>query len=217
MNNFNNFLSHLNLFDNKQQPNPGLWVNGCRMPVQEGKGTMDKEKVIDPMGSGLDGGPASTTGAAARARDYSKFIGNQTPIQKNPKNPPEIKKLLAGMLYNPEMPKYPGQMEPQRIEETDTSYDDVESSRIRAMDQNTTSLPENDETVQNLDKAWDYRNSWFAKGKIKDAWSKMSPREQQQARNYAKSKGRDFSEMNSALNETSNHNIFLNYLNSFFK
>ena len=104
-----------------------------------------------------------------------------------------------------------------RLNEQDTSYDDVESTRIRAMDQNTTSLPQNDETIQNLDKAWDYRNSWLAKGKIKDAWSKMSPREQQQARNYAKSKGRDFSEMNSALNETSNHNIFLNYLNSFFK
>lgn len=105
----------------------------------------------------------------------------------------------------------------KRIDEEDVSYDNVESNRIRAMDQNTTSLPQNDEIVQNLDKAWDYRNSWLAKGKIKDAWSKMSPREQQQARNYAKSKGRDFREMNSALNETSNHNIFLNYLNSFVK
>jgi hypothetical protein len=31
------------------------------------------------------------------------------------------------------------------------------------------------------------------------------------------SKGRDFSEMNSSLNETSSHNILLNYLNSFVK
>jgi len=28
MNNFNNFLNHLNSFGNKQQPKPGLWVNG---------------------------------------------------------------------------------------------------------------------------------------------------------------------------------------------
>jgi hypothetical protein len=32
MNNFTNFLNHLNLFSNKQQPKPGLWVNGNSMP-----------------------------------------------------------------------------------------------------------------------------------------------------------------------------------------
>ena len=32
MNNFNNFLSHLNSFGSKQQPKPGLWVNGNSMP-----------------------------------------------------------------------------------------------------------------------------------------------------------------------------------------
>jgi len=48
--------------------NPGLWVNGNRMPMQEGKGSMDKEKVIDPMGTGLDGLAPSTTGAAAAQR-----------------------------------------------------------------------------------------------------------------------------------------------------
>tara|TARA_R110002126_G_scaffold75847_5_gene189309 strand:+ start:5879 stop:7171 length:1293 start_codon:yes stop_codon:yes gene_type:complete len=38
------------------------------MPMQEGKANMDKEKVIDPMGIGLDGLAASTTGAAAAQR-----------------------------------------------------------------------------------------------------------------------------------------------------
>ena len=105
-----------------------------------------------------------------------------------------------------------------KLNEENTSYDDVESSRIRgANERSTTGLPQNPETIKNLDKAWDYRNSWLAKGKIKDTWNKMTPTQQQQARNYAKSKGRDFSEMDSALNETSNHNIFLNHLNSFSK
>ena len=104
------------------------------------------------------------------------------------------------------------------LNEEDTSYDDAESSRIRgANERSTTGVPQDPETVQNLDKAWDYRKSWLAKGPIKDAWNKMTPTQQQQARNYAKSKGRDFNEMDSALNETSNHNIFLNHLNSFFK
>jgi len=64
------FLSFLKSMQTKSQDaqNPGLWVNGNRMPMQEGKGNMDKEKVIDPMGYGLDGGPASTAGAAAAQR-----------------------------------------------------------------------------------------------------------------------------------------------------
>ena len=64
------FLSFLNSMQTKSQDaqNPGLWVNGNRMPMQEGKGNMDKEKVIDPMGTGLDGLAASTTGAAAAQR-----------------------------------------------------------------------------------------------------------------------------------------------------
>jgi len=105
-----------------------------------------------------------------------------------------------------------------KLNEEDASYDDAESSRIRgANERSTTGIPQDPETIKNLDKAWDYRNSWLAKGTIKDAWNKMTPTQQQQARNYAKSKSRDFSEMDSALNETSNHNIFLNHLNSFFK
>ena len=64
------FLSFLNSMQTKSQDaqNPGLWVNGNRMPMHEGKGNLDKEKVIDPAGYGLDGLPASTTGAAAAQR-----------------------------------------------------------------------------------------------------------------------------------------------------
>ena len=103
------------------------------------------------------------------------------------------------------------------LQEDDTSYDQAETNKIKGMDERSTSLPQDEKLIQNLDKAWDYRKSWLAKGTIKDAWSKMTPMQQQQARNYAQSKGRDFKEMDSALNETSSHNILLNYLNSFVK
>lgn len=103
------------------------------------------------------------------------------------------------------------------LQEDDTSYDQAEANKTKGMDERTTSLPQDEKVIQNLEKAWDYRKNYFAKGTIKDAWSKMTPMQQQQARNYAQSKGRDFSEMNSALNETSSHNILLNYLNSFSK
>jgi hypothetical protein len=78
------FLSFLKSMQTKSQDaqNPGLWVNGNRMPMQEGKGNMDKEKVIDPMGTGLDGLAASTTGAAARSiNPWSKVSSNATTRQ----------------------------------------------------------------------------------------------------------------------------------------
>jgi len=88
------FLSFLKSMQTNSQnsQNPGLWVNGNRMPIQEGKGNMDKEKVIDPMGNGLDGLPASTTGAAARSMSpttrqvWNANSGNRNPARVNVEN-----------------------------------------------------------------------------------------------------------------------------------
>ena len=88
------FLSFLKSMQTNSQnsQNPGLWVNGNRMPMQEGKGNMDKEKVIDPMGTGLDGLAASTTGAAARSINpttrqvWNANSGNRNPARVNVEN-----------------------------------------------------------------------------------------------------------------------------------
>ena len=45
-------------------------------------------------------------------------------------------------------------------------------------------------------RAWDNRNNPFAKGRIRDAWSKMSPEERAAAKEWAKANNKNWQEMN---------------------
>lgn len=51
------------------------------------------------------------------------------------------------------------------------------------------------EKVKQFEMAWQYKNNPMARGRIEGAWNKMSPEEQQQAKEWAKSKGYDWKEM----------------------
>ena len=51
------------------------------------------------------------------------------------------------------------------------------------------------EMVSQFEQAWQYRNNPFARGRIEDAWSKMTPEEKQQAKSWAASKGYNWAEM----------------------
>lgn len=46
-----------------------------------------------------------------------------------------------------------------------------------------------------FEQAWQYRNNPMARGRIEDAWSKMTPDQQQQAKTWAQTKGYDWNEM----------------------
>ena len=49
--------------------------------------------------------------------------------------------------------------------------------------------------VSKFEQAWQYRNNPFARGRIEDAWGKMTPDQKQQAKEWASSKGYDWKEM----------------------
>jgi hypothetical protein len=193
----------------RMRNSPNQWERDLQAKIDEkraqddqGAAHQDRVKRVEDLNASLpenEKNPNNTTPTDSRPRDAMGKL-----LEAN--NITNFKDHMKFLSYYSKI-----------LQEDDTSYDNVESTRIRSMDQNTTSLPKDEETIKNLDKAWDYRKSWLAKGTIKDAWGKMTPMQQQQARNYAQSKGRDFKEMDSALNETSSHNILLNYLNSFVK
>jgi len=46
-----------------------------------------------------------------------------------------------------------------------------------------------------FEQAWQYRNNPMARGRFEDAWSKMTPDQQQQAKTWAQTKGYDWNEM----------------------
>ena len=51
------------------------------------------------------------------------------------------------------------------------------------------------EMVSQFEQAWQYRNNPFARERIEDAWSKMTPEQKQQAKDWATSKGYNWTEM----------------------
>jgi len=55
-------------------------------------------------------------------------------------------------------------------------------------------LPKSDRSKE-YQQAWDNRNNPFAKGRIKDAWSKMTPEEKQAAKDWAKANNKNWQEM----------------------
>ena len=57
-----------------------------------------------------------------------------------------------------------------------------------------TSAPSPD-MEKKFEQAWQYRNNPMARGRIEDAWNKMTPDQQQQAKTWAQTKGYDWSEM----------------------
>jgi hypothetical protein len=59
----------------------------------------------------------------------------------------------------------------------------------------TTQAQPSAEMVKQFEMAWQYRNNPMARGRIEGAWEKMSPEQQQQAKDWAKTKGYDWSEM----------------------
>lgn len=59
----------------------------------------------------------------------------------------------------------------------------------------STPPPASTEMEKKFEQAWQYRNNPMARGRIEDAWSKMTPDQQQQAKTWASSKGYDWNEM----------------------
>jgi hypothetical protein len=58
----------------------------------------------------------------------------------------------------------------------------------------STSAP-SPEIEKKFEQAWQYRDNPMARGRIEDAWSKMTPDQQQQAKTWAQTKGYDWNEM----------------------
>jgi murein DD-endopeptidase MepM/ murein hydrolase activator NlpD len=59
----------------------------------------------------------------------------------------------------------------------------------------TTAPPPSADMAAKFEQAWQYRNNPLARGRIESAWEGMSPDQQQQAKEWAKTKGYDWNEM----------------------
>jgi hypothetical protein len=58
-----------------------------------------------------------------------------------------------------------------------------------------TPAPPSPEMIKNFQMAWDNKDRPFARGRIEGAWNKMTPEQKEQAKDWAKSEGHDWTQM----------------------
>ena len=58
-----------------------------------------------------------------------------------------------------------------------------------------TPAPPSPEMIKNFQMAWDNKDIPFARGRIEGAWNKMTPEQKEQAKDWAKSEGHDWTQM----------------------
>jgi len=132
--------------------------------------------IIPIPGTGLiSGALAYGPGQKFGKEIYDKFFGKtETPSSTLKEEKPKESPKPAAESASATLPSAPAAVQPQ-----------------------STMMPSapSPEMVSQFEQAWQYRNNPFARGRIEDAWSKMTPEEKQQAKSWAASKGYNWSEM----------------------
>ena len=113
-------------------------------------------------------------------------------------------KLTASALKKPE----PSTLTPTSAKPvpSTTMIPPASNLQINAPDTQKPSTPApSPEMVSKFEQAWQYKDNPLARGRIEGAWNKMSPEEQQQAKDWAGSTGKDWTKMKlpDSANQTS--------------
>lgn len=109
--------------------------------------------------------------------------------------------LTNSSTNNPEpTPSKPGaypETKPPKNNQPQTPAAPAPAPPPPAVQPQTTAMPApiSPEIEKKLQMAWDNRDNPFARGKIESTWNKATPEQQQQAQDWAKSKGYDWSKM----------------------
>ena len=130
-------------------------------------------------------------GIAYGADSIAEMFGGNL-FGKNPNEPPAAK--------TPEKSKEPGKKESPDFSQAPqygrTDIATTEGATPPTVQPQTPIIPPpSPEMTKNFQMAWDNRDRPFARGRIEGAWNKMSPEEQQQAKAWAKSTGKNWDEM----------------------
>jgi hypothetical protein len=134
---------------------------------------------------------------------YDKFFGKSetpqakvsptTPMAGNPKPepPPTIVGPAESSETNTNMPQMAA--EPTTLSEAQATA--VPAPAAAVQPQTPAIPPPSPEMTKNFQMAWDNRNRGYARGRIESAWNNMTYEQQQQAKIWAKSTGKEWTEM----------------------
>ena len=128
--------------------------------------------------------------------------------EKNKDKDKDKNKLTSSPLKKDEPPK-PAAAKPAQTTSMTPPASNLQINAPDTQKAPETSTPDtkkapDDTKVKQFEQAWQYRNNPLARGRIEGAWNKMNVEEKQQAKDWAKSTGKDWTEMKlSDTNQTS--------------
>ena len=200
--------SVLTALDIAQGEDPGRAIAGAATGMIGSAGAFALGSLIPIPGTGFGAGALAYGPSADFGKEmYDKFFGkSETPQAKvaepttpkagnsKPEPPPTI---MAPVEADAKIS--PSTVEPQNsmMSDSGTSASTATTSPAPAVVQPQTPIipPPSPEMTKNFQAAWDNRNRGYARGRIESAWNNMTVEQQQQAKEWAKSTGKDWTEM----------------------
>ena len=202
-------------FDIAQGEDPGRAIAGAASGMVASTGAFALGSLIPIPGTGVGAGIlAYEPGENFGKEMYDKFFGkSETPQAKvaepttpkvgdlKPEPPPTI---IAPVEADAKIS--PAAVQPQNsmMSDSGTSVSTATTSPPAAVQPQTPAAvqpqtpaipPPSPEMTKNFQMAWDNRNRGYARGRIESAWNNMTYEQQQQAKIWAKSTGKEWTEM----------------------
>ena len=195
-------------FDIAQGEDPARAIAGATTGMIGSAGAFALGSLIPIPGTGVGAGALAYGPSADFGKEmYDKFFGkSETPQAKvaepttpkvgdsKPEPPPTI---MAPVEADAKIS--PSTVEPQNsmMSDSGTSVSTATTAPPAAEVQPQTPAipPPSPEMTKNFQAAWDNRNRGYARGRIESAWNNMTVEQQQQAKEWAKSTGKDWTEM----------------------
>ena len=162
--------------------------------------------LLGPVGSFGAGIAGYSIGSGVGKDLYDKFFGkSETPAAKSspttpkagdskPEPPPTI---MAPVEADAKISSSTVEPQNSMMSDSGTSVSTATTAPPAAEVQPQTPAipPPSPEMTKNFQAAWDNRNRGYARGRIESAWNNMTVEQQQQAKEWAKSTGKDWTEM----------------------
>ena len=162
--------------------------------------------LLGPVGSFGAGIAGYSIGSGVGKDLYDKFFGkSETPAAKSspttpkagnskPEPPPTI---MAPVEADAKISSSTVEPQNSMMSDSGTSVSTATTAPPAAEVQPQTPAipPPSPEMTKNFQAAWNNRNRGYARGRIESAWNNMTVEQQQQAKEWAKSTGKDWTEM----------------------
>ena len=198
--------SVLTALDIAQGEDPGRAIAGAASGMVASTGAFALGSLIPIPGTGVGAGYLAYEPGANFGKDmYDKFFGKKTtsPTAKPTEPPPtimapaEADAKISSSTVEPQNPILPtsAEVQPQNpILPTSVSQTSAVPP-VEVQPQTPAIPPPSPEMVKNFEMAWKYKDNSMFRGRIESAWNNMTVEQQQQAKIWAKSTGKEWTEM----------------------